>query len=56
MELRHYRHVLALVEHANFRRASEALGISQAFGPHQPVVDFRGSASTLEVHRQRTVG
>jgi len=29
VELRHYRHVLALVEHANFRRASEALGISQ---------------------------
>jgi LysR family cyn operon transcriptional activator len=29
VELRHYRHVLALVEHANFRRASEALGVSQ---------------------------
>jgi DNA-binding transcriptional LysR family regulator len=29
VELRHYRHVLALVEHANFRRAAEALGIAQ---------------------------
>jgi DNA-binding transcriptional LysR family regulator len=29
VELRHYRHVLALVEHANFRQASEALRISQ---------------------------
>ena len=29
MELRQYRHVLALAEHAGFRKASEALGISQ---------------------------
>jgi DNA-binding transcriptional LysR family regulator len=29
MELRQYRHVLALAEHASFRKASEALGISQ---------------------------
>ena len=29
MELRHYRHVLALADHASFRKASEALGISQ---------------------------
>jgi LysR family cyn operon transcriptional activator len=29
LELRHYRHVLALADHASFRRASEALGISQ---------------------------
>ena len=29
MELRQYRHVLALADHASFRKASEALGISQ---------------------------
>jgi LysR family cyn operon transcriptional activator len=29
MELRHYKHVLALADHASFRKASEALGISQ---------------------------
>ena len=29
MELRHYRHVLALADHASFRKASGALGISQ---------------------------
>jgi DNA-binding transcriptional LysR family regulator len=29
VELRQYRHVLALAEHASFRKASEALGISQ---------------------------
>ena len=29
MELRRYRHVLALADHASFRKASEALGISQ---------------------------
>ena len=29
MELRQYRHVLALAEHASFRKAAEALGISQ---------------------------
>jgi hypothetical protein len=29
VDLHHYRHVLALVDHANSRRASEALGISQ---------------------------
>jgi LysR family cyn operon transcriptional activator len=29
VDLRHDRHVHALVEHANFRRAAEALGISQ---------------------------
>jgi hypothetical protein len=28
VELRHYRHVLALVEHEKFRRAAEALGIA----------------------------
>jgi len=29
VELRQYRHVLALADHASFRKASEALGISQ---------------------------
>jgi DNA-binding transcriptional LysR family regulator len=29
VELRHYRHVLALAVHASFRKASEALGITQ---------------------------
>jgi DNA-binding transcriptional LysR family regulator len=29
VELRQYRHVLALAGHASFRKASEALGISQ---------------------------
>jgi hypothetical protein len=29
VELRQYRHVLALADHAGFRKASEALGISQ---------------------------
>jgi hypothetical protein len=29
VELRHYRHVLALADHASFRKASEALGITQ---------------------------
>jgi DNA-binding transcriptional LysR family regulator len=29
VELRHYRHVLALADHASFRKVSEALGISQ---------------------------
>ena len=29
MELRQYRHVLALVDHASFRKAAEVLGISQ---------------------------
>ena len=29
MELRQYRHVLALADHASFRKASGALGISQ---------------------------
>jgi hypothetical protein len=29
VELRHYRHVLALADHASFRKASEALDISQ---------------------------
>jgi DNA-binding transcriptional LysR family regulator len=29
VELRHYRHVLALADHASFRKASGALGISQ---------------------------
>jgi hypothetical protein len=29
VELRQYRHVLALADHASFRKASEVLGISQ---------------------------
>jgi hypothetical protein len=29
VELRHLRHVLALADHASFRKASEALGITQ---------------------------
>ena len=29
MELRHYRHVLALADHASFRKASDALGSTQ---------------------------
>ena len=29
MELRQYRHVLALADHASYRKASEALGISR---------------------------
>jgi hypothetical protein len=29
VELRRYRHVLALADHASFRKASEALGITQ---------------------------
>ena len=29
MELRQYRHVLALIDHASFRKAAEVLGISQ---------------------------
>jgi DNA-binding transcriptional LysR family regulator len=29
VELRQYRHVLALTDHASFRKASEALAISQ---------------------------
>jgi DNA-binding transcriptional LysR family regulator len=29
VELRHYRHVLALADHASFRKASVALGITQ---------------------------